>query len=109
MLLQPHISIHALVKRATVLNKHNIQEWINFNPRPREEGDERTRVSLREYSRISIHALVKRATVLKIHSRFYQDNFNPRPREEGDHIKNDVLQIINDFNPRPREEGDPTL
>ena len=55
------ISIHALVKRATVFTKarYNIDN-------------------------ISIHALVKRATLaLKDTSKKYV-YFNPRPREEGD-------------------------
>ena len=33
------ISIHALVKRATVNKALNNIRIINFNPRPREEGD----------------------------------------------------------------------
>ena len=55
------ISIHALVKRATWCRLGSENVTIDFNPRPREEGDQ------------------------------YADNnrggycdFNPRPREEGD-------------------------
>ena len=33
------ISIHALVKRATFCQNMAIQHAIDFNPRPREEGD----------------------------------------------------------------------
>ena len=33
------ISIHALVKRATCINLITRINGINFNPRPREEGD----------------------------------------------------------------------
>ena len=33
------ISIHALVKRATAVNESIAEESPNFNPRPREEGD----------------------------------------------------------------------
>ena len=33
------ISIHALVKRATIGATSVISYGINFNPRPREEGD----------------------------------------------------------------------
>ena len=77
------ISIHALVKRATV---H--QSGYDL------------------FEHISIHALVKRATCLiplLISAVIY---FNPRPREEGD-TKSAVDSIqIGDFNPRPREEGD---
>ena len=55
----------------------------NFNPRPREEGD--------NYQ-------------TKLFAQL--ENFNPRPREEGD-IAN-RFGILNRFyfNPRPREEGD---
>ena len=55
------ISIHALVKRATIIGKKGILLPLNFNPRPREEGDGR-----------------------KTPSKALADNFNPRPREEGD-------------------------
>ena len=55
------ISIHALVKRATFCQNMAIQHAIDFNPRPREEGDIRLMSAER--------------------NSFY---FNPRPREEGD-------------------------
>ena len=57
------ISIHALVKRATYNCWREKNDGINFNPRPREEGDplaEPTSVPIS----ISIHALVKRATII---------------------------------------------
>ena len=56
------ISIHALVKRATLWKKKTDTERRDFNPRPREEGD--LLRTLKEMLRpgISIHALVKRAT-----------------------------------------------
>ena len=121
------ISIHALVKRATVSNK-----------------------SIKDFITISIHALVKRATSFCIPVLFHVGYFNPRPREEGDssHFRQLVKYLISihalvkratqsctcplykgrisihalvkratsyliglsrgqaDFNPRPREEGD---
>ena len=55
------ISIHALVKRATLL----------FHIVP-------------VYFLISIHALVKRATPIEASASFVLSDFNPRPREEGD-------------------------
>ena len=55
------ISIHALVKRATVYLGRLQNKESHFNPRPREEGDH-----------LSVYQ-----TLIK----FY---FNPRPREEGD-------------------------
>ena len=55
------ISIHALVKRATGRRECIDCYTKNFNPRPREEGDN---------------------VILAV---FLSDNdFNPRPREEGD-------------------------
>ena len=56
------ISIHALVKRATMSYEylHSLQEY--FNPRPREEGDVLVFAFQIAVSCISIHALVKRAT-----------------------------------------------
>ena len=55
------ISIHALVKRATPGKTAVIIDHVDFNPRPREEGD-RLYSLLDEDTGISIHALVKRAT-----------------------------------------------
>ena len=55
------ISIHALVKRATSFLNGDFSAGLNFNPRPREEGDQRYYTEKQR--------------------RFY---FNPRPREEGD-------------------------
>ena len=55
------ISIHALVKRATIdkVTPHTL--FYNFNPRPRKEGD----------------AVAHTGTVSDV-------DFNPRPRKEGD-------------------------
>ena len=61
-----YISIHALVKRATILPCPVRCCALNFNPRPREEGDNSGVKSTTKYS-ISIHALVKRATWYKYH------------------------------------------
>ena len=56
------ISIHALVKRATLSCKRVPAFQMHFNPRPREEGDSDLDISDIASSLISIHALVKRAT-----------------------------------------------
>ena len=56
------ISIHALVKRATLDNVFFVVDLSNFNPRPREEGDDTAFCRVQKTARISIHALVKRAT-----------------------------------------------
>ncbi len=56
------ISIHALVKRATLLLYGKPSTTIDFNPRPREEGDLALRGVEGGVRNISIHALVKRAT-----------------------------------------------
>ena len=77
------ISIHALVKRATL----------------RRISDTLCRI-------ISIHALVKRATYLIVSAKFNAKHFNPRPREEGDRGLGSKFPRYVYFNPRPREEGD---
>ena len=122
------ISIHALVKRATVRTCPRILRSSNFNPRPREEGDLGDcykDVSVEVISihalvkratpagfagavakAISIHALVKRATISADKNSFWISDFNPRPREEGDEGFGTTCAYTVDFNPRPREEGD---
>ena len=77
------ISIHALVKRATFFVCSFAVHLINFNPRPREEGD-----------------------FINFTHRPQINYFNPRPREEGDAVNNSYCKTVCDFNPRPREEGD---
>ena len=78
-----NISIHALVKRATVVHNGKIGVIM-----------------------ISIHALVKRATEITDQLNLQQVNFNPRPREEGDKWCDCFVGHRRYFNPRPREEGD---
>ena len=56
------ISIHALVKRATYTASYTAEMCRNFNPRPREEGDQIYDKLTEMRAIISIHALVKRAT-----------------------------------------------
>ena len=115
------------MKRATLGSNSFGDIQKDFNPRPREEGDEyilRLKHSLiisihalvkraTEFltkngylSDISIHALVKRATKLISSSSYSVIDFNPRPREEGDPCSANNYTPVYDFNPRPREEGD---
>ena len=56
------ISIHALVKRATFVLSGQYFRIMDFNPRPREEGDTHFYCFVNYLFWISIHALVKRAT-----------------------------------------------
>ena len=79
---------------------------INFNPRPREEGDRPPTIYYLILATISIHALVKRATIHGGNVKGTKRNFNPRPREEGDYGCFYSFQADIYFNPRPREEGD---
>ena len=58
----PEISIHALVKRATCVINAKVSHVCYFNPRPREEGDSSNLAAI-SIADISIHALVKRATL----------------------------------------------
>ena len=55
------ISIHALAKRATLSGCILGVPYMNFNPRPRKEGDNMLMDQF-GISGISIHALAKRAT-----------------------------------------------
>ena len=57
---------------------------LDFNPRPREEGDYFDELYITDIIQISIHALVKRATCNLYDSYVIVMYFNPRPREEGD-------------------------
>ena len=61
------ISIHALVKRATLAVIRQAVNDYHFNPRPREEGDTDNAVF-----------------------RLSSSDFNPRPREEGDGNSDDT-------------------
>ena len=56
------ISIHALVKRATFMHWLSRSIFLYFNPRPRKEGDLDGIIKAVPKILISIHALVKRAT-----------------------------------------------
>ena len=82
-LAQQYISIHALVKMATMRFITADKNSFYFNPRPREEGD-----------------------ACACNKGFFAVYFNPRPREEGDFIHDFRHGAMVHFNPRPREEGD---
>ena len=78
-----NISIHALAKRATAVAHTGTVSDVDFNPRPRKEGDGTlSRASISAC--ISIHALAKRATVVVLFKESHIVYFNPRPRKEGD-------------------------
>ena len=62
-ILRNKISIHALVKRATQFSTSSTTDRMNFNPRPREEGDIAVMIFIGSHK-----------------------DFNPRPREEGDGV-----------------------
>ena len=121
------ISIHALVKRATITSEYQDVTQCNFNPRPREEGD-----AVKQFDKyqlyISIHALVKRATkviaffhlcdFISIHALVKRATIVANGNYPKEVISIHALvkratpqQIVqellnSDFNPRPREEGD---
>ena len=73
------ISIHALVKRATSLLPLSFAVLSYFNPRPREEGD----IVIYTFNSIiiiiSIHALVKRATCKTASNKNYFFGFQSTP------------------------------
>ena len=116
------ISIHALVKRATLclcvicvivlyFNPRPREEGdtclcvicvivLYFNPRPREEGDGGGTISP-PLIIISIHALVKRATTCLCVICVIVLYFNPRPREEGDSLQQCFLRLNRIFQSTP--------
>ena len=82
-LCQCTISIHALVKRATIA----FQLVERYHSISIHALVKRATMSLRFVGfavAISIHALVKRATYMFSRNRPSGSDFNPRPREEGD-------------------------
>ena len=101
---------------------------MNFNPRPRKEGDSRFIVYIITYLCISIHALVKRATdnfakvkltlLISIHALVKRATLRCIPYAPSGVIsihalvkratfcQNMATQQAIDFNPRPRKEGD---
>ena len=78
-----YISIHALVKRATVQNDPRYSS-ILISIHALVKRATLSIIAIDDGIVISIHALVKRATEIFYKSKFYIYNFNPRPREEGD-------------------------
>ncbi len=74
------------MKRATGYVFDKDGNVYDFNPRPREEGDN-----------------------FDIAGGYVWGYFNPRPREEGDASHRSSVDCDMDFNPRPREEGDASI
>ena len=77
-----------------------------FNPRPREEGDFKAYARGEARSYISIHALVKRATKRKI---FFGKHHAISIHALVKRATPNAIEVIGRthyFNPRPREEGD---
>ena len=77
------ISIHALVKRATIWH-FAIQALVIFQSTPSWRGRPLYIEPSNLVDIISIHALVKRATYAILMTASVAIYFNPRPREEGD-------------------------
>ena len=127
MQLKQFISIHALVKRATLIQVLYQQLWefqstpswrgrlatgkiaqsasTDFNPRPREEGDG-------SVNRWLIFRLIFQSTPSwrgrpkdEFISSDYKTNFNPRPREEGDRHKNWLRHFCCGFQSTPSWRG----
>ena len=80
-----NISIHALVKRATVmLTELDYKIYISIHALVKRATQ--YPVNIYGVYFISIHALVKRATRQKCGRKHKIRYFNPRPREEGDSL-----------------------
>ena len=83
---QNTISIHALVKRATRYgDRHGNRRGISIHALVKRATQSLILALCQTW--ISIHALVKRATCNILTPAFRQCYFNPRPREEGDLCK----------------------
>ena len=105
---QNFISIHALAKRATLIDsRQGVQRGISIHALAKRatRGNE----CFCKQSYISIHALAKRATQFSFQEQCCKLYFNPRPRKEGDTPQQLLQQGQRDFNPRPRKEGDHLL
>ena len=81
------VSIHARVRRATIVGDGNSHGGTSFNPRPRAAGD--IRLSSRStFARVfqSTPACGGRPTRKRLHTR-KRLRFNPRPRAAGDLLR----------------------
>ena len=77
------ISIHALVKRATIFQPINkMFHVISIHALVKRATN--IIIFVHNLGFISIHALVKRATLVYSCITAIKRNFNPRPREKGD-------------------------
>ena len=99
------ISIHAPARGATPPLPGDDQVGRDFNPRPREGGDDIRPARIGNFG-ISIHAPARGATTPFWYSCPMLWDFNPRPREGGDVPHGAAMSQYKDFNPRPREGGD---
>ena len=77
----------------------------NFNSRPHEEVDRRSRIRSGA-TNISTHDLTKRSTGIDTSHNIWGWNFNSRPHEEVDWDPTEEDIDIWDFNSRPHEEVD---
>ena len=105
MCQQQKISIHALAKRATIVDGVGDVLDKHFNPRPRKEGDH---LNVPLCIKLCYFNPRPRKEGDLGYSDGYlkPDNFNPRPRKEGDFNSYGTGKYVYDFNPRPRKEGD---
>ena len=104
-LLNYGISIHALAKRATKYPLVNQRFPLDFNPRPRKEGDP-IFAPILSFFVVFQSTPSQRGRLTSRLSRLPQKYFNPRPRKEGDSRKFTTSTKAKYFNPRPRKEGD---
>ena len=94
------ISIHALVKRATI-HDGIVRSCGNISIHALVKRATKLHQSTLVGMRISIHALVKRATGRRGHGENCGTYFNPRPREEGDVRTSESLLMISLFQSTP--------
>ena len=99
------VSIHALLRRATIVVDRVVGDIACFNPRPPAEGDMNIIIwwsALRGFNPRPPAEGDRRHGLQPAGSR----RFNPRPPAEGDGLISRVRSDIRRFNPRPPAEGD---
>ena len=103
------ISIHAPVKRATIIAGLGGETVFYFNPRSREESDLLQDWGGGDRIFISIHAPVKRATFSGSGDGASTMDFNPRSREESDcSMIHPLTNIWSAFNSKRVPTAEPT-
>ena len=103
----PHVSTHALARRATVAPSNAEAGVDSFDPRPRAEGDFRRLVSPSSTTGFDPRPRAEGDSARhSSHSRHRM--FRPTPSRGGRRWRCGAREAERRFDPRPRAEGDPS-